>query len=298
MPAAKMAQDERAFGQRSLLNINNMSYWFVRDGNSANNPVNGNSGVTFPRSTAHVIYQDGLIWGGIVNDGDPQTLRVGGQTYAVGTVPGAIISKGVAENPADPSVRIYRIRKDYRFADLKLDASELFNIGLGDVTNADVAALRGQYDKDWREWPAAKGAPFYDNDGDGVYTPKFDGGGNPVLDGTADEPGVASADMVAWFAINDLDLGAVTSLYGSKPGGPVGEIWQADHVLSHSGGGASTEENYLPAHILCNNYRWHYTAEELQQILKLGVWTRTQIQKLTGGIVKYCGWRSFIHSVT
>ncbi len=64
-------------------------------------------------------------------------------------------------------------------------------------------------------------------------------------------------------------------------GGPVGDAWQADHVLSHSGGGASTEDNYLSAHILCNNYRWHYTAEELQQILKLGVWVRTQIQKLT-----------------
>jgi hypothetical protein len=64
-------------------------------------------------------------------------------------------------------------------------------------------------------------------------------------------------------------------------GGPVGDVWQADHVLSVSGGGASTEDNYLPAHNLCNNYRWHYTAEELQQILKLGVWARTQIQKLT-----------------
>ena len=64
-------------------------------------------------------------------------------------------------------------------------------------------------------------------------------------------------------------------------GGPVGDVWQADHVLSHSGGGASTEDNYLPAHSLCNNYRWHYSAEELQQILKLGVWVRTQIQKLT-----------------
>lgn len=216
-PAAKVAQDERAFGQSSLVNINNMSYWFVRDGNSANNPANGNSGVTFPRSTDQVIYQDGMIWGGIVNDGDAQTLRVGGQTYAVGTVPGLIVGNGVGEDPADPSVRIYRIRKDYRFADLKLDYSELFNLGLSEVTDADVAALRAQYDKDWREWPAAKGAPFYDNDGDGVYTPAFDGNGDPILDGTADQPGVANADMVAWFAINDLDVGAATSLYGSKP---------------------------------------------------------------------------------
>lgn len=215
-PAAKVAQ-ERAFGQRSLMNINNMSLWFQRDGNSANNPINGNSGVTFPRSTDQVIYQDGIIWGGIISDGDPQTLRVGGQTYAVGTVPGAIVSKGVAEDPNDPSVRIYRVRKDYAQGDLRLDASELFNIGLSEVSAADVEALRAQYAKDWREWPVAKGAPFYDNDGDGVYTPQFDGNGHPILDGSADEPGVANADMVAWFVINDLDLGAATGLYGSKP---------------------------------------------------------------------------------
>jgi hypothetical protein len=35
----------------------------------------------------------------------------------------------------------------------------------------------------------------------------------------------------------------------------------------------------LPAHFLCNNYRWDYSAEEFQQILKLGVWIRTQIER-------------------
>ncbi len=203
-PAAKVAQDY-AFGERALLNINNMSLWFKRDGFSARNPLNDNSGVTFPRSTDQVIFQDGLIWGGLVQDGDPQVLRVGGQTYEIGTVPGAIVSKGVAESPDDPLVRIYRIRRDYQTADLRLDASELFGLGLSEVTDADVAAVRGQYALDWQEWPAAKGAPFYDNDGDGVYSPSID------------EPGVAGGDQVAWFVINDLDQGASTSLYGSKP---------------------------------------------------------------------------------
>ncbi|MBT6145096.1 MAG: hypothetical protein HN712_15685 [Gemmatimonadetes bacterium] len=202
--AAKVAQDY-AFGERALLNINNMSLWFKRDGFSARNPLNDNSGVTFPRSTDQVIFQDGLIWGGLVQDGDPQELRVGGQTYEVGTVPGAIVSRGVAEDPSDPSVRIYRIRRDYQTADLRLDAAELLGLALSEVSSADEAAVRGQYAKDWQEWPAAKGAPFYDNDGDGVYSPSID------------EPGVAGGDQVAWFVINDLDLGAAQSLYGSKP---------------------------------------------------------------------------------
>lgn len=64
-------------------------------------------------------------------------------------------------------------------------------------------------------------------------------------------------------------------------GGRIDGKWQADHVLAYSGGGQHWEDNYLPAHKFCNNYRWHYTAEEFQQILKLGVWARTQIQRLT-----------------
>jgi 5-methylcytosine-specific restriction endonuclease McrA len=65
-------------------------------------------------------------------------------------------------------------------------------------------------------------------------------------------------------------------------GGIIGkENWHADHVLSHSGGGLHALDNYLPAHAICNNYRWDYTADEFQQILKLGVWLRTQIERRT-----------------
>ena len=200
---AKIAQN--TFGEQALLNINNMAMWFKRNGWSGRNPLTDNSGVTFPRSTAAVIFQDGLIWGGIVKDGDPQELRVGGQTYAIGTVPGRIISKGVAEDPTDPSVRIYRIRRDYQTADLRRDASESLGKELSEVTDSDVESLRAQYERDWREWPHQKGAPYYDNDGDGEYNPD------------TDEPGVAGADQVAWLVINDLNVGAAQSLYGSNP---------------------------------------------------------------------------------
>jgi hypothetical protein len=57
--------------------------------------------------------------------------------------------------------------------------------------------------------------------------------------------------------------------------------WQADHILAHSTGGTHLVENYLPAHSICNNYRWHYDAEEFQWILKLGVWLRTQVENET-----------------
>ncbi|MBL0238091.1 MAG: HNH endonuclease [Saprospiraceae bacterium] len=57
------------------------------------------------------------------------------------------------------------------------------------------------------------------------------------------------------------------------------EKFEADHVKSHSSGGASLTDNFLPACKTCNNYRWHYLADELQWILKLGVWAKTEIEK-------------------
>ena len=40
-------------------------------------------------------------------------------------------------------------------------------------------------------------------------------------------------------------------------------------------------DNYLPAHRLCNNYRWDYLPEEHQLLMKIGVWCRKQIEEQT-----------------
>jgi len=60
-------------------------------------------------------------------------------------------------------------------------------------------------------------------------------------------------------------------------GGAIRGKWQADHVFSHSKGDAHAEDNYLPAHPACNNYRWDYDPSETLEIIKLGIWLRTQI---------------------
>lgn len=51
--------------------------------------------------------------------------------------------------------------------------------------------------------------------------------------------------------------------------------------LSLPTGNTHSPDNYLPAHSVCNNYRWHYGTEEFQWILKLGVWFRTQVENQT-----------------
>ena len=58
--------------------------------------------------------------------------------------------------------------------------------------------------------------------------------------------------------------------------------WEADHVLAHSSGGPHRADNYLPAHTLCNNYRWDYLPEEFRWVLKIGVWARKQMETSSG----------------
>ena len=55
------------------------------------------------------------------------------------------------------------------------------------------------------------------------------------------------------------------------------DTFEADHVKTHSIGGKNNVENFLAACRTCNNYRWHYSPEEIQWILKIGVWAKTKI---------------------
>lgn len=211
------------------LNINRISSWYRANGEEERNPSTNNAGLTYPRGTSEVIYAAGLMWTGLHQDGRTPVLRTNGYSYNSGTKPGAIlgIRTGVAEDPAAPDVRIFRIRRDYATADLRQDAAEINSIALASVTDAQVEAVRAQYAKDWMEWPYQKGAPFYDDgyvdaNGDtvganngvldrgedanmnGILDAGEDANSNGVLDG--ETPGVADADQVIWYVANDLGV--------------------------------------------------------------------------------------------
>ncbi|MBL7067490.1 MAG: hypothetical protein ISS29_06495, partial [Candidatus Marinimicrobia bacterium] len=178
---------------RTLSNISNWSYWMNYNGMSGIDP-NSNSGGIYPRGTAGAIFQDGFIWGGKVGT----EIRVGGQTYNVGTTQGWIISEGVAVSTDDPRARIYRIRPDYQtltHAKVLLEAAEANMVSASSVTTAMTDEIIAQYETDWNEWPADLGAPTY-------------------ADGT---PGIANADQVVWFVCNDLNRTNCLGLYGSEP---------------------------------------------------------------------------------
>lgn len=54
--------------------------------------------------------------------------------------------------------------------------------------------------------------------------------------------------------------------------------WEVDHVFPVSGGGANDIGNYLPAHGLCNTAKLDQSGEELQWVLKIGVWAKKQME--------------------
>jgi hypothetical protein len=82
-------------------------------------------------------------------------------------------------------------------------------------------------------------------------------------------------------ALSAADRAAVLAKTGGRChlcGGRVLKRWTADHVLAHARGGPHAVDNYLPAHSLCNGYKWSYGAEEFQWVLKIGVWARRQME--------------------
>ncbi len=172
---------------QSVININNITSW-VGDNGFHDWVVASSWNGAFPNgANVGAIFAEGIVWGGIVNDGTSPAVRVNGNTYGSG---------------CRAITRLYRVRPDYATGDLSRDAASFFAKGLGAVTDADIQQLRDQYEKDWNEWPANEGALYKDVDGDGTYDP------------TVDIPGVPGAAQTIFIKYDDSFS---NSNYGSPP---------------------------------------------------------------------------------
>ena len=167
------------FGQQnpvqSIMDINNFTLW-IRDDGFHDWVINTDYCSTFPKGTTGPIFTEGIVWGGKVYDGNDTIVRVNGCTYACGN---AAIE------------RLFRVRTDYLNADLTDDASNFYMVPNNQVTESMISEIYKQYEKDWNEWPAEKGAPFYDINKDGKYEPD------------TDIPGVPGAAQTIWINYND-----------------------------------------------------------------------------------------------
>ena len=212
----------------SLLNGNNITAW-MQDDALYPPQVAGSWIGEFPRgSGVGVIFQEGIVLAGFVNDGSTPTLRAEGATYATGMHSGQIIqnASGVTtgtDDPNSPNVRIWRVRPDVypnqpgnSIPDLTIDAATFNQVSTSQVTTSEINALVDQYHTDWTQWPAAKGAPWYvDTVGTLLYndaTHTFDPS-NPH-----DIPGIPGATQTIWFVCNDV-WSQSTAVLGSPPTG-------------------------------------------------------------------------------
>ncbi|KUO61191.1 hypothetical protein APF79_13690 [bacterium BRH_c32] len=175
-------------------NINKISTWIKNNGNFDITP-DSTAGLVYPiGSYKTAVFQSGFLWGGKI-DGE---IHAGGSMYRQGTLPGRVIN-GVADNPNDPDVRIYRVRRDFLTNDLLSEAI--------DGAGSNAKEIREQYQKDWYEWPSAQGAPYEDLNANGNYEPEID------------IPGVSGADQTIWFVCNDFDSITTKYLSNSLPMG-------------------------------------------------------------------------------
>ena len=219
-----------------VLNINNLTTWHAYDG-KANHSPGADNGMYYPRGTANVIYQDGVVWGGKAYTNSAKTtlaalnpIRVGGGSYGVGTIGGHISGSGATAVGVPAGAKVWRIRRDYASMsddDLKKDAANVYEIGIADVSSTQINNVKAQYALDWSTWPTALGAAFIDRNNNGVYNPP------PAFSSTfthddliaqgKDEPGIAGADpnspadQVLFMIYNDLDKTQALGFVGSEP---------------------------------------------------------------------------------
>lgn len=203
------------------ISVNNITAWYSSDGRHESfEGVFNLNGLSYPRNTVSTIYTSSFLYTATFsNNGHPIRIAHGpyySSTLQQGSILGTLT--GNAENKSDPSVRLWRIRKNFATADLRRDASDTYNIEEKLVSIMDMQRLRAQYKLDWTEWPAAKGAPYVDVNNNGFYDPKFirNQFGVEIPDTASDVPGIAGADQVIWYVVNDL---GANSLWNSPPMG-------------------------------------------------------------------------------
>jgi hypothetical protein len=122
----------------NYIDINEILMWVSNNGDGSHSPLTDGNGFYWPGgklAKKSAIFEDGLIWGGMVNG----EIRVNGNTHRQGLQAGKILSGGIAENPDDPRYRVYKIRKDW--------------------DDFPPGPERDALERDYNEWPVADDHP-------------------------------------------------------------------------------------------------------------------------------------------
>ncbi|MBT3251485.1 MAG: T9SS type A sorting domain-containing protein [Candidatus Marinimicrobia bacterium] len=135
--------------------------------------ISGHSGMEWPAGTAMLSNFASGIWFAGVVDG---SIRTAVAEYGSELVPG----------PWE--------------GDYNLPEHQLYIVNRSDLTDP-------LSNSDFQNWPTHLGAPWVDEDGDGVYSPLPSGPDHPDFIG----------DQVIWYVINDGDVATHSNIFGTQP---------------------------------------------------------------------------------
>ncbi len=197
--------------------MNRIFNYYRTNGSGCSNPFSQRGeGFEFPKGSGKtLVFNDGIIWGGIFNG--EASPRIGGSCYS-GLKPGRILEPGtptfppVREQWNSASNRIYRVRRNVhqplpftgKMAS-RIDSTELRFLSRFQPLSAD--SVYRQYCQDWGNWPDTWGAPFIDQDTNGVY------------EWGTDFPCTYGAVQELWYVANDYDSLGSPNNFGSLPMG-------------------------------------------------------------------------------
>jgi len=164
-----------------FIETNNVSMWVGANGMGSHDPRSDDSGLRWnvidaPYNTT--VFADGPVFGFYRDD----SARAYASTYRFGFTPGVIYDDGSYTEPNDAGYFVYKAGKDL---ELLPPGNEQY-----------------KYEYAHENWPAEDGAPFIDNNLNGVYEPEFD------------EPDIRG-DQMLWWSNHTADSARSSWTYGS-----------------------------------------------------------------------------------
>ncbi len=172
-------------GSYDYIAVNEIKMWIGNNGDGSHDPFTDGNGFYWPGgedATQSAIFEDGLVFGGIV-DGE---IRVNGNTHRQGLQPGIILPNGLPDDRDKPEYGIWKLKRGWE--------------------NLPGGIERDLYEYNYNNWPVNLGAPYVDVNGDGEYTSGVD---YPDYIG----------DEILFYVANDMDTSLSTFTYGTNPMG-------------------------------------------------------------------------------
>lgn len=221
------------------INENNIKMWVNNNGSGSQNSIDGGPGFYYPANSQNTaVFFDGPIFG-YKKDDIPSAQ---GAHYRGGLQPGEIFYDGSVADSADTKYSIYNVRKDWQ-----------------DLPDGDNKTLLEYF---WNNWPVDNGAPWVDNNSDGIYDPTID---------SPDIPG----DQALWWINNSASEFLSDYLFGSQP----------EKLEIHTFVYDLNDHETLFENVVFKEYTWINKSDETLTDMYFGYWADVDLGNANDDVV-------------